>query len=45
MNLRRTNSCPDIGDREREEDDRHYYTDPLEGKNKKKYKGKKNPFH
>jgi len=44
-NLRRTKSMCDIGDREREEDDRRVNTDPLDKKKKKMYEDRMNPYH
>jgi|APCry1669189241_1035207.scaffolds.fasta_scaffold14546_2 hypothetical protein len=44
-NLRRTKSMCDIGDREKEEDERRVNTDPLDKKKKKMYEDRMNPYH
>lgn len=42
--MKRGNSMIDIGDRDKEEDDRRVNTDPLDKKKKKIYDNKPNPF-
>lgn len=44
-NMRRTKSMCDLGDREREEDDRRVNTDPLDSKKRKMYEDRLNPYH
>lgn len=43
--LRRTKSMCDIGDRDKEEDDRRVNTEPLDKKHKKNYEDRLNPYH
>lgn len=43
--IRRTKSMCDLGDRDKEEDDRRVNTDPLDHKKKKLYEDRLNPYH
>ena len=43
--VRRTKSMCDIGDRDKEEDERRVNTEPLDKKKKKGYEDRLNPYH